>query len=88
MSRLFSLLAPPTKNNESLILLSKPCEFSCNEKKSTLGGGVLPSSTENHKIYTRLHRNCESGLVIIYKHAAHRLAGPAQATGRGDSMDR
>jgi len=25
------------------------------------------------KIYTRVHRNCESGLVIIYKHAAHRL---------------
>ena len=24
-------------------------------------------------IYTRVHRNCESGLVIIYKHAAHRL---------------
>jgi len=30
-------------------------------------------ATENHKIYTRVHRNCESGLVIIYKHAAHRL---------------
>ena len=25
------------------------------------------------KIYTRVHRNCESGLAIIYKHAAHRL---------------
>ena len=23
--------------------------------------------------YTRVHRNCESGLVIIYKHATHRL---------------
>jgi len=23
--------------------------------------------------YTRVHKNCESGLVIIYKHAAHRL---------------
>jgi len=25
------------------------------------------------KKYTCLHRNCESGLAIIYKHAAHRL---------------
>jgi len=32
-----------------------------------------PQATENHKIYTHVHRNCESGLVIIYKHAAHRL---------------
>jgi len=24
-------------------------------------------------IYTHVHRNCESGLIIIYKHAAHRL---------------
>jgi len=23
--------------------------------------------------YTRVHRNCESGLVILYKHAAQRL---------------
>ena len=30
-------------------------------------------ATENHKIYTHAHRNCESGLVIIYNHAAHRL---------------
>jgi len=30
-------------------------------------------ATENHMKYTRVHRNCESGLVIIYKHAAHRL---------------
>ena len=29
--------------------------------------------SKSHKIYTRVHRNCESGLVIIYKHAAHRL---------------
>jgi len=28
---------------------------------------------KNDKIYTRVHRNCESGLVIIHKHAAHRL---------------
>jgi len=28
---------------------------------------------KSHKIYTRVHRNRESGLVIIYKHAAHRL---------------
>ena len=27
---------------------------------------------KNHKKYTRVHRNCESGLVIVYKHAAHR----------------
>ena len=32
-----------------------------------------PQATENHKIYTRVHRNCESSLVIIYKHAAHKL---------------
>jgi len=33
-----------------------------------------PQARENHtKIYTRVHRNCESGLVIIYKHAARRL---------------
>ena len=33
-----------------------------------------PQATENHiKIYTCVHSNCESGLVIIYKHAAHRL---------------
>jgi len=25
------------------------------------------------KKYTCIHRNCESGLAIIYKHAAHRL---------------
>jgi len=25
------------------------------------------------KKYTCVHRNCESGLAIIYKHAAHRL---------------
>ena len=27
----------------------------------------------HRKPYTRVHRNCESGLVIIYKHVAHRL---------------
>ena len=32
-----------------------------------------PQATENHKIYTRVNRNCESGLTAIYKHAAHRL---------------
>jgi len=30
-----------------------------------------PQATENH--IKHVHRNCESGLVIIYKHAAHRL---------------
>jgi len=31
-------------------------------------------ATENHKKkYTLVHRNCESGLAIIYKHATHRL---------------
>jgi len=29
-------------------------------------------TAENH-IQKRVHRNCESGLAIIYKHAAHRL---------------
>jgi len=32
-----------------------------------------PQATGNHIIYTRVHRNCESGLVITYRHAAHRL---------------
>jgi len=32
-----------------------------------------PQATENQKIYTCVHRNCESGLDIIYRHAAHRL---------------
>jgi len=33
-----------------------------------------PRATENHtNLYTRVHKNCESGLVIVYKHAAHRL---------------
>jgi len=34
-----------------------------------------PQAEENHMKYTRVHRNCESGLAIIYtyKHAAHRL---------------
>jgi len=27
----------------------------------------------NKKEYTRVNRNCESGLPIIYKHAAQRL---------------
>jgi len=35
-----------------------------------------PQATENHKIYTCVPRNCESGLVIIYKHAATQ-GGPA-----------
>jgi len=29
-----------------------------------------PQATENH---TLIHRNCESGMAIMYKHAAHRL---------------
>jgi len=30
--------------------------------------------TEGHrKPYTRVHRNCESGLAIIYRHAAHGM---------------
>jgi len=32
-----------------------------------------PGHRKSHKIYTRVHSNCEAGLVIIYKHAAHRL---------------
>ena len=31
------------------------------------------SMCDHKKKYTRVHRNCESGLAIIYKHAAHRL---------------
>jgi len=41
--------------------------FDCHQKV------VEPQATENHKIYTHVHRNCESDLVIIYKHAAQRL---------------
>jgi len=40
------------------------------------------------KKYTCVHRNCESGLAIIYKHAACTQAGPSRATGHGDGMDR
>ena len=32
-----------------------------------------PQATENHIQYMGVHSDCESGLVIIYKHAAHRL---------------
>jgi len=32
-----------------------------------------PQATKNHMKYIPEHRNCESGLAIIYKHAAHRL---------------
>jgi len=34
-----------------------------------------PQATENHIKYTHVYTGtaCESGLVIIYKHAAHRL---------------
>ena len=33
-----------------------------------------PQATENHtNLYTHVHKNCESDLVIMYKHAAHRL---------------
>jgi len=31
------------------------------------------SMCDHKKKYTCIHRNCESGLAIIYKHAAHRL---------------
>ena len=31
------------------------------------------SMCDHIKKYTSIHRNCESGLAIIYKHAAHRL---------------
>jgi len=31
------------------------------------------SMCDHKKKCTCIHRNCESGLVIIYKHAAHRL---------------
>ena len=42
------------------IWLSSECDWTSGHRKS-------------HKIYTRVHRNCKSGLVIVYKHAAHRL---------------
>ena len=32
---------------------------------------LRPQKFQN--IDTRVHRNCESGLAIIYKHAAHKL---------------
>ena len=32
-----------------------------------------PQATENHMKYTRVYRDCESGLAIIYKNAAYRL---------------
>ena len=41
-----------------------------------------PQATENHKIYTRVHRNCESGLVIISTSMLHT------GSGHGDGMDR
>jgi len=31
------------------------------------------SMCDHKKKYTCIHRDCESGLAIIYKHAAHRL---------------
>ena len=31
------------------------------------------SMCDHKKKYTCVHRNCESGLAIIYKHDAHRL---------------
>ena len=30
----------------------------------------------SQKRNTHVHRNCESGLTIIYKHATHRLVQP------------
>ena len=32
-----------------------------------------PQATENHIKYTHVYTGTESGLAIIYKHAAHRL---------------
>jgi len=40
------------------------------------------------KNYTCVHRNCESGLAIIYKHAAHRLVQHTLHWGYGDGMGR
>ena len=31
------------------------------------------SMCDRKKKYACIHRNCESGLAILYKHAAHRL---------------
>ena len=42
--------------------------FDCHQNVAEL------QATENYIKYTHVvHRNCKSGLVIIYKHAAHRL---------------
>ena len=37
-----------------------------------IGRAVDPCVITKKKIHS-LHRNCESGVAIIYKHAAHRL---------------
>jgi len=52
--------------------------------------GWTSGHRKSHKIYTRVHRNCESGLVIIYMQACytHTQAGPTQAAGHGDGMER
>ena len=39
------------------------------------------------KKYTRIHRNCESGLAITIQ-ACCTQDGPAHAAGHGDGMDR
>jgi len=36
------------------------------------------SMCDQKKKYTCVHRNCESGLAIIYKHATHRLVQHTQ----------
>ena len=38
--------------------------------------------------YTCVHKNCESGQAIIYRHAAHRLVQHTLHGGHGDGMDR
>ena len=42
--------------------------YDCHQNVTAL---TEPQDTEKHT--TRVHRNCESGLAIKYKHAAHGL---------------
>jgi len=43
---------------------------------------------DHKKKYTRVHRNCESGLAILNIQECCTQAGPAHAAGHGGGMDR
>jgi len=49
-------------------------------------GRALDLCVIDHKKINSVHRNCESGLAMTYKHPAH--GGPAHAAGRGGGIDR